>query len=139
VADFQILHGSPLDEDEYLLHAKEAGNLMGYLETKVSFFGHTHVQGGFELLRGGVRNIRPFGYGGDREELQVDLDSYYLINPGSVGQPRDRDPRAAWVVYEPKERLLIFRRVSYEIQETQRKIVDAGLPDILARRLRTGQ
>lgn len=139
VADFQILHGSPLDEDEYLLHASEAIQLIGYLETRVSFFGHTHVQGGFRYLKNGVKLLHPKAGGAEREESELYLDSEYLINPGSVGQPRDRDPRAAWALYVPEERLLVYRRVEYDFESAGRKMIAAGLPELLARRLRVGQ
>jgi len=139
VADFQILHGSPLDEDEYLLETDEASLMMGYLDTRVSFFGHTHMQGGFQFIRGGVRQIRPVPPEEDRLELELEPESYYLLNPGSVGQPRDGDPRAAWAVYIPERQVVIYRRVSYDVQKAQRTILDAGLPDLLARRLAIGR
>lgn len=139
VGGFQILHGSPVDEDEYLLHPTEVAQLVGYLDARVSFFGHTHVQGGFRILRNTVKTIPAVGWGADREELTLELDSEYLINPGSVGQPRDRDPRAAWALYNPEERLVVFRRVEYDVTVASAKIVEAGLPGILAQRLHSGQ
>jgi diadenosine tetraphosphatase ApaH/serine/threonine PP2A family protein phosphatase len=70
--------------------------------------------------------------------LPLDDDAHYLINPGSVGQPRDNDPRAAYVVYEPGQGLVTYYRVPYDVRKAQKKIVDAGLPDILAARLELG-
>jgi len=139
VRDFQILHGSPLDEDEYLVAASEVSMLTGYLDERISFFGHTHVQGGFWLHRTGVKRLSPLGRMDDRDDLQLDEDSFYLINPGSVGQPRDGDPRAAWAYYEPESRLVVYRRVAYDVAGAQQKIRAAGLPDVLARRLEIGQ
>jgi diadenosine tetraphosphatase ApaH/serine/threonine PP2A family protein phosphatase len=110
-----------------------------YLEERISFFGHTHLQGGFWLHRSGVKRIAPTPPAGDREELLLDVDSFYLINPGSVGQPRDGDPRAAWACYEPEHRLVTFRRIRYDVAAAQKKIRDAGLPEVLARRLALGQ
>lgn len=136
---FQILHGSPVDEDEYLLHPAEVAQLAGCLDAHISFFGHTHVQGGFRVLRSAVKLIEPVHWGRDREELTIGPDSRYLINPGSVGQPRDRDPRAAWALYVPDERLVVFRRAEYDISAAAAKIVEAGLPGILAQRLHSGQ
>lgn len=139
VADFQILHGSPIDEDEYLLNMGEVGQLAGYLERRVSFFGHTHVQGGFRLMRTAVRQIQPVPRDKSHQEVTVELDSEYLINPGSVGQPRDMDPRAAWALYIPEDRLLVLRRANYDINAAAAKISGAGLPEVLARRLYRGQ
>ena len=139
VTDFQILHGSPLDEDEYLMVASEASMLTGYLETRISFFGHTHVQGGFWFHRSGVWRIPGTSAAEEYTELMLDGESFYLINPGSIGQPRDRDPRAAWAYYEPEKRLVTYRRVNYAVERAQEKIRAAGLPDILARRLSIGQ
>lgn len=136
---FQILHGSPLDEDEYLLQAQDAHQLIGYLDTPISFFGHTHIQGGFMLHRNGV--VRISGVPRDAESLDVelDLDTFYLINPGSIGQPRDGDPRAAYAVYDSEQRVIHYVRVSYDIAAAQAKIRAASLPEILARRLAIGQ
>lgn len=140
VTNFQIFHGSPIDEDEYLMQAGEVAQLAGYLDTRLSFFGHTHVQGGFLFQNGGiVKRLPGVGRKQDSEELILDPGSYYLVNPGSVGQPRDNDPRAAWCVYYPKERRVVYRRVQYDIKAAQAKIREARLPDLLARRLSAGQ
>lgn len=139
VADFQILHGSPLDEDEYLLNMGEVSQLVGYLERRVSFFGHTHVQGGFRLMRTAVRQIPPVPRDKTHQEVTLELDSEYLINPGSVGQPRDMDARSGWALYVPEDRLLILRRTNYNIDSAASKIASAGLPEVLARRLYRGQ
>ena len=70
--------------------------------------------------------------------LELDPDSHYLINAGSVGQPRDNDPRAAYVLYDPGVPAVTYRRVPYDIPAVQRKIIAAGLPEILAKRLEVG-
>jgi diadenosine tetraphosphatase ApaH/serine/threonine PP2A family protein phosphatase len=70
--------------------------------------------------------------------LELERDATYLINPGSVGQPRDNDPRAAYCVYDPEARLVTFCRAGYDIARAQQKILDAGLPDTLALRLSLG-
>jgi predicted phosphodiesterase len=138
IADFQILHGSPLDEDEYLISERDAAHVAPYLETAVSFFGHTHLQGGFLCHRNGVKRLRYAGANDGAEVLELESDVNYLINPGSVGQPRDGDPRAAYVIYEPAARLVTFHRAVYDVAEAQRKILAAGLPELLAKRLATG-
>jgi predicted phosphodiesterase len=140
VGNFQILHGSPLDEDEYLMQAGEVAQLAGYLDTRLSFFGHTHVQGGFQFQNGGiVKRLQGVTRKVDREELILEPNVYHLINPGSVGQPRDNDPRAAWCVFHPKENRIVYRRVAYDVKGAQTKIREARLPELLARRLSAGQ
>jgi len=138
VNGFQLLHGSPLDEDEYLLSPRDAAEVAEYVEQSVSFFGHTHMQGGFLLHRNGVKFLPHPSLGLDEEPLELDPDSAYLINPGSVGQPRDRDPRAAYVIYTPEQRLVEYFRTPYDVEAAQAKIRNALLPDILAERLTSG-
>jgi diadenosine tetraphosphatase ApaH/serine/threonine PP2A family protein phosphatase len=75
----------------------------------------------------------------DGEELRIDPDCAYLINPGSVGQPRDGDPRAAYVVFDDENRLVFYGRPEYDVAKAQEKIVHAGLPPLLADRLAFGR
>jgi diadenosine tetraphosphatase ApaH/serine/threonine PP2A family protein phosphatase len=137
VGSFQILHGSPLDEDDYLASLFSVTQIQEYLETRVSFFGHTHLQGGFLCRRAGVRRIGE-PWRNEEPVLEIDPDTRYLVNPGSVGQPRDGDPRAAYALYNPEANVVEYRRVAYEIATAQAKIRAAGLPEILALRLETG-
>ncbi len=132
VDDFQLVHGSPQDEDEYVVSREEAGNAAQFIDRAVSFFGHTHVQGGFILHRNGVRYVTT-------QRLALDRDVAYLLNPGSVGQPRDEDPRAGYLIYTPEERFVEFFRVEYDVMRTQQKILQAGLPELLAYRLQFGK
>ena len=138
VENFQLLHGSPLDEDEYLLNIYDAQQASGYVDHDISFFGHTHMQGGFMLLRNGAKYLPRTSLELDEEPLQLCPDTVYLINPGSVGQPRDRDPRAAYAIYDPGTRTVDFHRAAYDIEAVQHKIRAVGLPDILAERLSIG-
>jgi predicted phosphodiesterase len=138
VDGFQLLHGSPLDEDEYLLSPRDAAEVARYVEQNVSFFGHTHMQGGFVLNRNGVKSLPHPSLRLDEEPLEIEPDTVYLINPGSVGQPRDRDPRAAYVIYTPEQRLVEYFRTPYDVEAAQAKIRNAQLPDILAERLSSG-
>ena len=135
VDHFYIVHGSPLNEDEYILSVAEAVEAFAHASLPLTFFGHTHVQCGFE-------NTRMFTRRWSQAELHransVDDTSAYLINPGSVGQPRDRDPRAAYILFDSGHRLLMTRRVSYDVAAAQQKILDAALPPMLAQRLRSG-
>jgi predicted phosphodiesterase len=127
-----LVHGSPADEDEYLLTTYQLPAIVPLLESQVTFFGHTHVQGGFLLAPQGSRLIPP------DIALRVEPHYFYLINPGSVGQPRDRDPRAAYALYSPQERTVEFRRIAYDVDRAAAKIRAAGLPEFLAARLYEG-
>ena len=138
VNGFQILHGSPLDEDEYVINERDVSEVAPYLETDVSFFGHTHLQGAFLCHRNGVKRLPRMTAGQSSSDLVLDKDMGYLINPGSVGQPRDGDPRAAYAVYDDAARIVQFRRAIYDVETAQHKIVQAGLPELLAVRLALG-
>lgn len=132
---FQVLHGSPLDEDQYLMTAGAAGRALGAMQGRLGFFGHTHLQGGFVSNGSGVETIPPAS---GSQEMKIDPAFFYLINPGSVGQPRDGSPKAAYVVYDSEEGLVTYRRVSYDVRRAQTKIRDAQLPWELADRLSVG-
>ncbi len=138
VSGFQILHGSPVDEDDYLISPHEAAAVYGYLAAPVSFFGHSHLQGGFLLGPEGAAEIGPVPARRTSIELELPAGRACLINPGSVGQPRDGDPRAAYVIYVPEERRVTYYRVPYDLATAQRKILQAGLPEALALRLAYG-
>ena len=136
---FQVMHGSLLDEDEYMVQPSDAGQAFPYLETSLAFFGHTHLQGGFEWAHSRVRVIGRPALGHKEAVLELYPDNAYLINPGSVGQPRDGDPRTAYALYNPEDKFLTYRRVPYDIATAQAKIHKADLPDILAHRLSVGR
>jgi len=103
-----------------------------HVSAQATFFGHTHVQGGFLLARHGARRIMPSA------TLALEPDYFYLLNPGAVGQPRDGDWRAAYALYWPEERIVEYRRVEYDVTTAANKIREAGLPDSLAARLWRG-
>jgi diadenosine tetraphosphatase ApaH/serine/threonine PP2A family protein phosphatase len=130
--ELDLVHGSPLDEDVYLMTREDVAALRPALKTQLTFFGHTHWQGGFLLARQGTKEIAGEGV------LSLEPDYLYLVNPGSVGQPRDGDPRAAYALYWPVERTVEFRRVIYDVDRAAAKIRAAGLPDFLAARLYEG-
>jgi len=127
-----LIHGSPADEDEYVVTASDAAPLLELLSGPLTFFGHTHRQGAFRLSRRAIVQIAP-----DRT-LGIEAKYFYLVNPGSVGQPRDSDPRAAYALYSPEERAVEFCRVDYDVDRAAAKIRAAGLPDFLAARLHEG-
>lgn len=130
--DFDLVHGSPLDEDEYLITVGEVSAVREFIEAPLTFFGHTHIQGGFLLARAGVMRITPMW------TLQLESDHAYLVNPGSVGQPRDGDSRAAYALYSPEQRTVEYCRAAYDVNQAAAKIQAAGLPDSLAARLYQG-
>jgi predicted phosphodiesterase len=129
VDDFFLCHGSPADEDEYVTSSYEAAFQYRHMPGEVCFFGHTHLQGTFALRPGRVWYVAP-----DRD-LAIEPETGYLINPGSVGQPRDHDPRAAYAIYDSDARMVQFRRTKYDIAGAQKAIRRAGLPEYLAARL----
>ena len=129
--NFQIVHGSPTDEDEYLVNVEEVEYVANFLSRSLSFFGHTHIQGGFFVHRNGVKRIT-------QTEIWMEETAAYLINPGSVGQPRDHDSRAAYALYNDAERVVQLCRVEYDVTKTMGKIMKAGLPTPLATRLWSG-
>ena len=136
---FQVLHGSPFDEDEYVMAAGEASQAFGYLESRLAFFGHTHVQGGFIWNHSRVETILTTSARSRRQEMEVDAECGYLVNPGSVGQPRDGDPRSAYALYDSGARMVTYCRAPYDVAAAQKKIREAGLPPILADRLSKGR
>jgi predicted phosphodiesterase len=139
VDGFQLVHGSPYDEDEYVLNPDEAGQAFGYMETRLAFFGHTHVQGGFIWNHSRVEVIPRTPLRTDRQAMEIDPECAYMVNPGSVGQPRDGDPRAAYITYDSDKKVVTFFRLTYNIAVAQERIREAGLPPILADRLSVGR
>lgn len=139
VDGFQLTHGTPYDEDEYMMSSGEAALAFEYLETTLAFFGHTHLQGGFIWNHGRVETIAPLWQGHCLGAMRVEGDCGYLVNPGSVGQPRDGDPRAAYLIYDTDAPAVEYCRVAYDIETAQRRIREAGLPPFLADRLSEGR
>lgn len=131
-----ICHGAPSDEDAYLLDSADARFAFSSQSAALCLHGHTHAQTIFRLQGFAVYDETP----ARRTRLRVTLDpgSRYLINPGSVGQPRDGDPRAAYAVLDVTAGAIELRRVPYDIAGAQRRIRAAGLPEPLASRLATG-
>lgn len=135
---FTYCHGAMTNEDDYLITGADAREQRDFLSTQVTIFGHTHVQGGFLLVPKGVRRIEATAFHSNERVVEIKPDDYYLLNPGAVGQPRDGDPRAAYAIYVPKDRVFLHRRVAYDVDSAMSKIVSAGLPDRLALRLASG-
>jgi predicted phosphodiesterase len=132
---FHLFHGAPQDEDEYVTSGFEATSCFKHLELPLSFFGHTHLQGGFFHTRGRVGTIAPVRADRTEKVIELEPDVMYMVNPGSVGQPRDGDPRAGYAVYDSDERTVTLRRALYPIDEAAKAILAAKLPESLAARL----
>ncbi len=130
-----ICHGSPLDEDTYVFSDVDAWEIFSRYDTPVTFFGHTHIPSLF-WLEGrllGVKALR-----GTSGRIVLAPGGRYLINPGSIGQPRDRDPRASYMIYDSRKRVVTWYRIPYPIGDAQTRIRKAGLPNSLADRLAVG-
>ncbi len=138
-----IAHGSPLGEDVYILSIREAWVPLQQSSHRTTWFGHTHIQGGFQLLAKDWRTIRPetsgTRYPSQRTFQLRDDSTRYLLNPGSVGQPRDGDWRAAFALLDEEAGSVTFHRVPYDLSLAQGRILMAGLPERLAQRLREGR
>ncbi|MGH9370677.1 MAG: metallophosphoesterase family protein [Vicinamibacterales bacterium] len=131
----EICHGAPFDEDHYLFDASDAQRAFDAARRPVCLFGHTHLPVIFTTRAGQLAAAMPDD---DRQTLKVEAGVSYLVNPGSVGQPRDGDPRAAFGFYA-SDGTIVFRRVEYDVAGAQRKISAAGLPQSLANRLAIGR
>lgn len=136
---FDLVHGSPADEDEYLITSHDAAHARASIRAHVTFFGHTHLQGGFFFRRQAAKSLDKVPKKWEELTISLDDQSSFLLNPGSVGQPRDGDYRAAYAVYEVADRLVTYYRVDYDAGEARRRIFEAGLPRVLGDRLLLGK
>jgi predicted phosphodiesterase len=133
---YGLFHASPRDPIwEYVLSALAAELCFDATDFRVSFIGHSHVALSFHRPDG-----EPATGTTRREGAEVDVSTgHWLINPGSAGQPRDGDPRAAWLLLDSDARTAVWRRAEYDIAGAQAAIRAANLPDSLAERLQYGQ
>ncbi len=135
-------HGSPLNEDHYIISMRDAWTPLQRMSAEITFFGHTHVQGGFSQQAPEWQEIRPL-YASQNDAGQFTIDvpagSRHLINPGSVGQPRDGDWRAGFAIYDNAQERVTFFRILYDVSAAQKAIRSAHLPERLASRLGTGR
>ena len=132
--DVLLVHASPSRPERwtYLVQVDEIKETCRFFEERICFIGHSHI---------------PFAVGWDQEgrmdiilstRIQMDLNKRYLVNAGSIGQPRDGNAKASVVIYNTETQRIEFMRVSYDVYGAQRKIRDANLPDRLAQRLEVG-
>ena len=133
VRDFTIVHAT-LDTPGqwgYVFNNLDAATSFTYQHTTVCFFGHTHVPMAF-VRDEGVQRVRI-------DKLRIDPTKKYFINAGSVGQPRDANWHAAYCIYHVDGAVVEQRRVKYDLETAQKKIIKAGLPHMLAERLAIGR
>ena len=134
--DVEICHGAPFDEDAYIFDELDARHAFEAATAPLCFYGHTHFAVVFRMIKDLLEIVSP----PDGETaLIIDPQARYLVNPGSVGQPRDGDPRAAYAIYDTATRRLDLIRLTYPLEITQEKMLKVGLPDPLARRLALGR
>jgi predicted phosphodiesterase len=131
---FAICHGSPRDEDAYIFSDRDALVNFRDFDARVCFFGHSHIPSVFTLEPHGIRVEVVYG----AHVRRLEEGRRYLINPGSVGQPRDRNPAASFAIYDTGKKCVFFERVAYDAESTRQKIYRSGLPGMLGDRLLVG-
>ncbi len=137
VADAEVVHGSLAEQMAYITDVGEATECFDEMQSQLCFIGHTHVA---EYYRrsddtGSCEQVPLLSGGG----IKLEAGMSYIINPGAVGQPRDRNPAAAFGIYDPEARTVEVRRIEYDIARVQEKMQRAGLPADLADRLARGR
>lgn len=135
VENFLICHGSPIDEDLYILSSYEAFESFVQTTEKLTFFGHSHIPCIFTFEK---NNVSGFLLKGDYLHIKLNKNLRYLINPGSIGQPRDGNPKASFMVFDSKNYSITLYRIPYDLKNTMKSIMEAGLPIHLASRLERG-
>ena len=139
IEDATLVHASPHHPEEwdYLVTAEDGLAVFGDFSTRLCFVGHSHLPGVWSVGSGGPDHVERL----DAPAARVRLDDgrRYLVNVGSVGQPRDGDPRAGWLLFDEEADTIEHRRVDYDIDAAANRIREAGLPQFLAERLRFGE
>lgn len=133
--DLTMVHGT-LEEPQdfnYMTDGYIALKTSELLETDICFVGHTHVPGTFIKSENGSIQYQT------ENNIDIKEKNKYIINVGSVGQPRDGNPEAAYCIYDTKNKNVQIKRINYDVQAAQRKIINAGLPGFLGERLLVGR
>ncbi len=133
--DFLMVHGAPVNYFEYILDKRSAARAFGMTDAPLIFVGHTHIAE-YYALEGEEVTHKHMQHGG---ELLLEEGKRYIIDVGSVGQPRDLNPQASFAFYEPAKRRVEWVRYDYPISEVQHKIHEAHLPEYLSTRLEVGR
>jgi predicted phosphodiesterase len=133
---FAISHGTPIDEDAYIFGEIEALNVFRNTDFPLCFFGHSHFPVIFALSPDAITTILTVA---PSFKFKLKEGVRYLINPGSIGQPRDGNPLASFALYDSETRVVSIHRIPYRVRTAQQKILKAGLPRPLADRLAIGR
>lgn len=133
---FLAIHGWVNDTDRYIMGQRDAERNFDLMREQkatlgLCFFGHTHVPVAYARIADEIFTIT-------ESPFKLEKGVKYLVNPGSLGQPRDRDPRSSFLVFDAKKKQITFHRIDYDINSTSEKILAAGLPERLAERLKLG-
>jgi diadenosine tetraphosphatase ApaH/serine/threonine PP2A family protein phosphatase len=134
--DYLMVHGAPVDYFAYILDKRAAARAFEATDAPLVFVGHTHLADYYALAPDGSIAHAHRQNGG---RLDFEPGVRYIVNAGSVGQPRDLNPEASFATYDSIERSVVWERVPYALARTQAKIEAAHLPESLARRLATGR
>jgi predicted phosphodiesterase len=134
--DFLMVHGAPVNYFEYILDKRTASKAFALTDAPLVFIGHTHIAEYWVSEPDGTVGHRHMQQGG---ELRLEEGRRYIVDVGSIGQPRDLNPEASFVFYEPQSRKVEWVRYPYPIREVQDKIHEAHLPEYLAMRLESGR
>jgi predicted phosphodiesterase len=133
--DLTLVHGT-LDNPQdfnYMIDYYSAEQTFGLQETNICFVGHSHVAGIFIKDKNGNIDYR------QDDNIELKPEDKYIVNVGSIGQPRDGDPRAAYCIYDTDKKTVHTKRIKYDIETARQKIFDAGLPRVLGDRLLVGR
>jgi diadenosine tetraphosphatase ApaH/serine/threonine PP2A family protein phosphatase len=134
--DFLLVHGAPVNYFEYILDKRTASKAFAATDAPIVFVGHTHIAEYWVQEPDGTVGHRHMQQGG---ELRLESGKRYIVDVGSIGQPRDLNPEASFAIYDPEQRRIEWIRYPYPIDEVQHKIHDAHLPEYLALRLEVGR
>jgi len=134
--EYLLVHGAPVDYFTYILDMETAADAFAATDAQLIFVGHTHVADYYALAADGSMTHAFCQRGG---RLTLEPGMRYIVNVGSVGQPRDLNPEASFAFYDQEARTVTWERAAYEIARTQSKICEAHLPEPLARRLTAGR
>ncbi|MGA7569412.1 MAG: metallophosphoesterase family protein [Candidatus Aquilonibacter sp.] len=134
--DFLMVHGAPVNYFEYILDKRTASKAFALTDAPLVFIGHTHIAEYWVSQPDGTVGHRHMQHGG---ELRLEEGRRYIVDVGSIGQPRDLNPEASFVFYDPQSRKVEWVRYPYPIREVQDKIHEAHLPEYLAMRLESGR